>query len=152
MGFIATSEWRQLSSKKLQCGHTTIMAKPKIYSITRCYITVQTVQKPFMTLGSLDLFQFVMEVNYTLTLNLISQTLGRKIHTIFFVSSQNCFMTKITTTTLECFQSNNFNISLQCINLRKEKARVAFSRVGWFSQALAFRSLYYPWGKMGDYS
>ena len=23
------------------------------------------------------------------------------------------------------------------------------SRVGWFSRALAFRSLYYPWGKMG---
>ena len=30
--------------------------------------------------------------------------------------------------------------------------RVAFSRVGWFSRALAFCSLYYPWGKMGDYS
>ena len=30
--------------------------------------------------------------------------------------------------------------------------RVAFSRVGWFSRALAFRSLYYPWWKMGDYS
>ena len=29
---------------------------------------------------------------------------------------------------------------------------VAFSRVGWFSRALTFRSLYYPWGKMGDYS
>ena len=29
---------------------------------------------------------------------------------------------------------------------------VAFSRVGWFSRALAFRSLDYPWGKMGDYS
>ena len=26
---------------------------------------------------------------------------------------------------------------------------VAFSRVRWFSRALAFRSLYYPWGKMG---
>ena len=26
---------------------------------------------------------------------------------------------------------------------------VAFSRVGWFSRALAFRSLYYHWGKMG---
>ena len=25
------------------------------------------------------------------------------------------------------------------------------SRVGWFSRALASRSLYYPWGKMGDY-
>ena len=30
--------------------------------------------------------------------------------------------------------------------------RVAFSRVGWFSRPLAFRSLYYPWGEMGDYS
>ena len=30
--------------------------------------------------------------------------------------------------------------------------RVAFSRVGWFSRALEFRSLYYPWGKMGDCS
>ena len=30
--------------------------------------------------------------------------------------------------------------------------RVAFSRVGWFSRSLAFRSLYYPWEKMGDYS
>ena len=30
--------------------------------------------------------------------------------------------------------------------------RVAFSRVGWFSRALAFQSPYYPWGKMGDYS
>ena len=30
--------------------------------------------------------------------------------------------------------------------------RVAYSRVGWFSRALAFHSLYYPWGKMGDYS
>ena len=29
---------------------------------------------------------------------------------------------------------------------------VAFSRVGWFLRALAFRSLYYPWGKMGDCS
>ena len=29
--------------------------------------------------------------------------------------------------------------------------RVVFSRVGWFSRALAFRSLYYHWGKMGDY-
>ena len=29
--------------------------------------------------------------------------------------------------------------------------RVAFSRVEWFSRALAFRLLYYPWGKMGDY-
>ena len=27
-----------------------------------------------------------------------------------------------------------------------------FSRVGWFSRALAFRSLYYPWGKMGTNS
>ena len=26
--------------------------------------------------------------------------------------------------------------------------RVAFFRVGWFSRALAFRSPYYPWGKM----
>ena len=33
-----------------------------------------------------------------------------------------------------------------------EQRRVAFSRVGWFSRALAFRSLYYSWGKMGDYS
>ena len=33
-----------------------------------------------MTLGSLNLFHFVREVNYTLTLNLISQTLGRKIY------------------------------------------------------------------------
>ena len=24
-----------------------------------------------------------------------------------------------------------------------------FSRLGWFSRALTFRSLYYPWGKMG---
>ena len=30
--------------------------------------------------------------------------------------------------------------------------RVAFSRVGWFSRPFAFRSLYYPWVKMGDYS
>ena len=30
--------------------------------------------------------------------------------------------------------------------------RVALSRVGWFSRALEFRSLYYPWGKIGDYS
>ena len=30
--------------------------------------------------------------------------------------------------------------------------RVTFSCVGWFSRALAFRLLYYPWGKMGDYS
>ena len=30
---------------------------------------------------------------------------------------------------------------------------IAFSRVGWLSRALAFRSLYeYPWGKMRDYS
>ena len=29
---------------------------------------------------------------------------------------------------------------------------VAFSRLGWFSRALEFRSLYYPWGKKGDYS
>ena len=29
---------------------------------------------------------------------------------------------------------------------------VAFSLVGWFSRMLAFRLLYYPWGKMGDYS
>ena len=89
MGFIATSESRQLSSKKLQCGHTmaTIKAKPNIYSITRSHITVKTVQKPFMTLGSLDLFHFVTEVNYTLTLNLISQTLGRKIQASFKISS-----------------------------------------------------------------
>ena len=37
----------------------------------------------------------------------------------------------------------NFSLSLP---------RVAFSRVGWFLRALAFRSLYYPWGQMGDYS
>ena len=30
--------------------------------------------------------------------------------------------------------------------------RVAFSCVGWFSRALAFRSLFYPWGNIGDYS
>ena len=35
---------------------------------------------------------------------------------------------------------------------RKYDTRVAFSRVGWFSLALASRKLYYPWGKMGDYS
>ena len=29
---------------------------------------------------------------------------------------------------------------------------VTFSRIGWFSCVLTFRSLYYPWGKMGDYS
>ena len=27
--------------------------------------------------------------------------------------------------------------------------RVAFSHVGWFSHALAFPLVYYPWGKMG---
>ena len=27
--------------------------------------------------------------------------------------------------------------------------RVTFSRVGWFSRMLAFRSFYYPWGQMG---
>ena len=32
----------------------------------------------------------------------------------------------------------------------REKARL--SRMGWFSCALAFRSIYYPWGKMRDYS
>ena len=32
---------------------------------------------------------------------------------------------------------------------RKGDTRVAFSRVGWFSRALTFRSLYYLWGKMG---
>ena len=37
-------------------------------------------------------------------------------------------------------------------NTKKNTLRVAFSRVGWFSRALAFRSLYYLWGKMGDYS
>ena len=31
-------------------------------------------------------------------------------------------------------------------------SRVAFSRVGWFSRALVFCSLYYPWGKIRDYS
>ena len=31
-------------------------------------------------------------------------------------------------------------------------SRVAFSRVGWFSRALAFCSLYYPWGKISLYS
>ena len=31
---------------------------------------------------------------------------------------------------------------------RKGPPRVAFSRVGWFSRSLAFRSLYYPLGKM----
>ena len=31
-------------------------------------------------------------------------------------------------------------------------SHVAFSRVGWFSRALAFSTLYYLWGKMGDYS
>ena len=36
------------------------------------------------------------------------------------------------------------------INLRdKRRHAAAFSRVGWFSRALGFRSLYYPWGKMG---
>ena len=35
---------------------------------------------------------------------------------------------------------------------RKARRGVAFSRVGWFSRALAFRLLYYPWGQMGDYS
>ena len=32
---------------------------------------------------------------------------------------------------------------------RKARRVVASSRVGWFSRVLAFRSLYYPWGKMG---
>ena len=31
----------------------------------------------------------------------------------------------------------------------KSETRVAFSRVGWFSRVLAFRSLYFPWGQMG---
>ena len=38
------------------------------------------------------------------------------------------------------------------IFLSPRMQRVAFSRVGWFSLAHAFRSLYYPWGKMGHYS
>ena len=29
---------------------------------------------------------------------------------------------------------------------------IAFSRVGWFSHALTFSSLYYPWGKIRDYT
>ena len=37
-------------------------------------------------------------------------------------------------------------------NFSLSSPRVAFSRVGWFSRALVFRSLYYPWGKMGNYS
>ena len=30
--------------------------------------------------------------------------------------------------------------------------RESFPLVGWFSRALAFRTLYYPWGKIGDHS
>ena len=33
-----------------------------------------------------------------------------------------------------------------------ETPSVTFSRLGWFSRALAFRWLYYPWGQMGNYS
>ena len=35
----------------------------------------------------------------------------------------------------------HFSLSLSAVS--------RLSRVGWFSPALAFRSLYYPWGKMG---
>ena len=35
---------------------------------------------------------------------------------------------------------------------RRGERTSCLSRVECFSRALAFRSLYYPWGKMGDYS
>ena len=36
---------------------------------------------------------------------------------------------------------------------KRKMSRVSpFSCVAWFLHALVFRSLYYPWGKMGDYS
>ena len=41
---------------------------------------------------------------------------------------------------------------MRCSHFSLSPPRVAFSRVGWFSRTFAFRSLYYPWGKMGDYS
>ena len=37
-------------------------------------------------------------------------------------------------------------------DLRQGERTSRLSRVEWFSRALAFRSLYYPWGKMRDYS
>ena len=44
-----------------------------------------------------------------------------------------------------------------CIEVQEKKKKVIvlcywLRVVPWFSRALAFRSLYYPWGKMGDYS
>ena len=36
--------------------------------------------------------------------------------------------------------------------LRDSRASGTRARVKWFSRALAFRSLCYPWGKMGNYS
>ena len=117
MGFIATSESEtQLLSKRLECGYTTIKAYPKNYSITRYQLTVQ---KPFMRLGSLDLLRdFVREVNYSQTLHLIPQTLGEgEICLRLTISSETSFLTKLTTTTLECFQSNKFSFGLQDINL-----------------------------------
>lgn len=116
----------KLSSKRLECGYTTIKANTKIYSITRCHLTVKA---PPMTLGSLDLFQFVsQEVNYSQTYNLLPQILGRtwkiKINLKnLMITSLTCFLTKLTTP-LECFQSNRFNIRLQCINLLATSLRL----------------------------
>ena len=44
-----------------------------------------------------------------------------------------------------------------CIEVQEKKKKVIvlcywLLVVPWFSRALAFRSLYYSWGKMGDYS
>ena len=38
-----------------------------------------------------------------------------------------------------------------CGHRKATRVKIAprLSRLGWFSRALAFRSLYYPWGKMG---
>ena len=46
------------------------------------------------------------------------------------------------------FSSRDSRASARENHPTREKA----TRVGWFSRTLAFRSLYYPWGEMGDYS
>ena len=66
----------------------------------------------------------------------------------------------------ECYGTWNFNsptnssrkrkLHLDRLHLRemtpREKGETRFSSVGWFSRALAFHPLYYPWGKMGTTS
>ena len=118
------------------CTHVKITRQWKS-TLRKEFALPQTLSRLFHLVSFVKCWQFFLELN------------SKGLYQSSAKEKESCCLARVKITPPEKRrhatgrEKNDFSLS---------PPRVAFSRVGWFSRALAFRTLYYPWGQMGDYS